>query len=157
APYPTFATGARVSELAYLFETNPKAQGAVIVEEGRPVGLLMKEKLHQLLAGQFGLPLYWSRPVGKIMNDQPLIVDEQMPVEHVSQLAMARDFSQLYDVVVITKAGQMIGTASIRSILESMTVMSTEAARTANPLTGLPGNEGIQRELRRRIDMQRPF
>src|SRR5690606_8199910 len=71
-------------------------------------------------------------------------------------LAMARDFSQLYDVVIITREGQMIGTASIRSILESMTVMRTEAARTANPLTGLPGNEGIQRELRRRIERQRP-
>lgn len=157
ASYPTFTTAARVSELAYLFETNPKAQGAVIVEEGRPVGLLMKEKLHQLLAGQFGLSLYWNRPVRKIMNDQPLIVDEQMLVEQVSQLAMARDYSQLYDVVIITREGQMIGTASIRAILESMTVMRTEAARTANPLTGLPGNEGIQGELRLRIERQQPF
>ncbi|WP_138755400.1 GGDEF domain-containing protein [Paenibacillus sinopodophylli] len=156
-PFPIFPARARVSEVAYLFDTNAKAQGAVIVDQGRPIGILMKEKLHQMLAGQFGLPLYWNRPVERIMNNQPLIVDEQLTVEHVSQLAMARDFSQLYDVVLITKDGQMAGAASIRSILECMTTLRTEAARTANPLTGLPGNEEIQLELRRRLDDEEPF
>lgn len=156
-PFPIFPARARVSEVAYLFDTNPKAQGAVIVDNGRPIGILMKEKLHQMLAGQFGLPLYWNRPVERIMNNQPLIVDEQLPVEQVSQLAMARDFSQLYDVVLITKDGQMAGAASIRSILECMTALRTEAARTANPLTGLPGNEEIQLELQRRIAASKPF
>ena len=156
-PFPIFPAQARVSEVAYLFDTNAKAQGAVIVDQGRPIGILMKEKLHQMLAGQFGLPLYWNRPVERIMNNQPLIVDEQLPVEYVSQLAMAREFSQLYDVVLITKDGQMAGAASIRSILECMTTVRTEAARTANPLTGLPGNEEIQLELQRRIGQGRPI
>ncbi|MFC4779634.1 GGDEF domain-containing protein [Paenibacillus sp. GCM10023252] len=158
SPIPTFFYLAKVSELAYMFNTNPKAHGAVIVnEEGLPVGLLMKEKLHQLLAGQFGLPLYYNRSVERIMNNHPLIVDADLPVETVSQLAMARDFSQLYDVVIITREDRMIGAASIRSILECMTTLRTEAARTANPLTGLPGNEGIQLELERRIRMKTPF
>lgn len=156
-PFPIFPARAKVSEVAYLFDTNAKAQGVVIVDQGRPIGILMKEKLHQMLAGQFGQPLYWNKPVVRIMNDQPLIVDEQLTVEHVSQLAMARDFSQLYDVVLITKDGQMAGAASIRSILECMTTLRTEAARTANPLTGLPGNEEIQLELRRRIAQAEPF
>jgi diguanylate cyclase (GGDEF)-like protein len=156
-PFPSVSARARVSEVAYLFDTNAKAQGAVIIDQGRPIGILMKEKLHQMLAGQFGLPLYWNRPVERIMNNQPLIVDEQLPVEQVSQLAMARDFSQLYDVVLITKDGQMAGAASIRSILECITTLRTEAARGANPLTGLPGNEEIQLELRRRIGQGAPF
>ncbi|MBD2871575.1 GGDEF domain-containing protein [Paenibacillus arenilitoris] len=156
-PFPIFPARAKVSEVAQLFDANAKAQGAVIVDQGRPIGILMKEKLHQMLAGQFGLPLYWNKPVVRIMNDQPLIVDEQLPVEQVSQLAMAREFSQLYDVVLITKEGRMAGAASIRSILECMTAMRTEAARGANPLTGLPGNEGIRLELRRKIAEGRPF
>ncbi|WP_169085218.1 GGDEF domain-containing protein [Paenibacillus sp. PL91] len=156
-PFPIISGQTRVSEVAFLFDTNAKTQGAVIVDRGRPVGILMKEKLHQMLAGQFGLPLYWNRPVERIMNKQPLIVDEQLPVEQVSQLAMARDFSQLYDVVLITKDGQMAGAASIRSILECITTLRTEAARGANPLTGLPGNEEIQLELRRRIGQGAPF
>ncbi|WP_337099070.1 GGDEF domain-containing protein [Paenibacillus sp. YIM B09110] len=156
-PFPVFQSKTLVSEVAYMFDTNPKAPGAIIVVDNRPVGLLMKEKLHQLLAGQFGLPLYWNRGVERIMNDQPLIVDEQMPVEQVSQLAMSRHYAHLYDVVIITQNGQLAGAASIRSILECMTAMRTEAAREANPLTGLPGNEGIQSELQRRIQAGIPF
>ncbi|MDQ0058806.1 GGDEF domain-containing protein [Paenibacillus harenae] len=157
APFPVFQSRTLVSEVAYMFDTNPKAPGVIIVADNRPVGLLMKEKLHQLLAGQFGLPLYWNRGVERIMNDQPLIVDENMPVEQVSQLAMNRHYAHLYDVVIITRNGQLAGAASIRSILECMTAMRTEAAREANPLTGLPGNEGIQTELHRRIQACRPF
>ncbi|MDQ6418384.1 GGDEF domain-containing protein [Paenibacillus sp. LHD-117] len=156
APIQQFQFHARVSEVAYLFDTDPKAYGVVIVKDSEPVGLLMKEKLYQLLAGQYGLPLYWNRPVDRIMDNQPLIVDENMPVEQVSQLAMARNFSRLYDIVIITRAGSMAGATSIRDILECITTMRTEEARTANPLTGLPGNEGIQFELQRRIGARKP-
>lgn len=157
SPFPVFHARSLVSEVAYFFDTNPKALGAIIVADDRPVGLLMKERLHQLLAGQFGLPLYWNRGVERIMNDQPLIVDEQMPVEQVSQLAMNRHYSHLYDVVIITQDGRLAGAATIRAILECMTALRTEAARSANPLTGLPGNEDIQFELHRRIQSRRPF
>lgn len=156
-PFPVFHANTRVAHIATHFDMNPRDQGAIIVNEERPVGLLMKEKLYALLAGQFGLPLYWNRSVDRIMNDHPLIVDEATPVEDVSQLAMARAVSQLYDVVIITKEGRMIGGVSMRSILECITAMRTEEARSANPLTGLPGNEGIQAELERRIERKRPF
>lgn len=156
-PFPVFSSHTLVSEVADLFETNQRVQGAIIADDGSPVGLLMKEQLHQQLAGLFGLPLYWNRPVRKIMNMQPLIVEADMPVEQVSQLAMSRDNAQLYDIVIITQAGLVIGAASIRSILECMTALRTEVARAANPLTGLPGNVGIQLELQRRIRLGASF
>ncbi|MBW7476656.1 GGDEF domain-containing protein [Paenibacillus oenotherae] len=154
---PTFDLHAQVSSLAKLFESNTHVQGAVIVNQGRPVGLVMKEKMHQMLAGQFGLPLYWNRSVEKIMDDDSLVVDASIPVEQVAQLAMARDISRLYDVVTITRNGKLLGAASIRSILECITNLRTEEARTANPLTGLPGNAAIQREMKQRIESRQPF
>lgn len=157
APIPTFHRSTPVSEVADFFESDPKAQAAVIVDGGKPVGLIMKEKLYRLLAGKFGIPLYWNRPVEKMMDSSPLTVPAEMSLEQVSQLAMARDFQQLYDVVTVTRNGQFVGAASIRSILESITMLRTEAARLANPLTGLPGNEAIQREMVRRIEARRPF
>jgi diguanylate cyclase (GGDEF)-like protein len=157
APIPVYDSSTPVSIIARMFERDPKSQGVVIVEGRRPVGILMKEKLHQLLAGQFGLPLYWSRPVSRVMDGEPLIVDSGLPIEQVSQMAMAREFDKLYDVVTITKRDELAGVATIRSILESITKLRTEAARGANPLTGLPGNHGIGREMQRRIRSARPF
>lgn len=157
SPIATVPDHTPVSEVSSLFDRDPSAQGVVVLRNEKPVGLLMKEKLHQLLAGQYGLPLYWNRPVGKIMDSHALIVDEAMPVEQVSQLAMSRSDYRLYDVVILTKDGGMHGVATIRSILECMTMLRTEAARSANPLTGLPGNEDIHSELARRIRAGKPF
>ncbi|RIX46508.1 GGDEF domain-containing protein [Paenibacillus nanensis] len=157
APIHSVAYNATVSQVSYLFDMDAKAQGVVVVREGRPVGLLMREKLYQLLAGQYGLSLYWNRPVEKIMDGEPLIVDEAMPVEQVSQLAMSRADYRLYDIVILTKDGLLSGVATIRAILECMTALRTEEARSANPLTGLPGNAGIQAELHDRISRGKPF
>lgn len=157
APFPVFSAQARVAEIADFFNMNGKEQCVILQEEGRPVGLLMKQKLHELLAGKYGLPLYSTRPVEKIMNASPLIVDADMPIEQVSQLAMARDISHLYDVVIITAGGQLLGATTVRDILERITTLRMEAARSANPLTGLPGNEGIQLELARRSSGDKPF
>ncbi|MBO7744257.1 GGDEF domain-containing protein [Paenibacillus sp. MWE-103] len=154
---PTFHPNALVSDLARMFEANPHVQGAVIAVEGRPLGLVMKENMNQLLAGQFGLPLYWNRPIAKIMDEEALVVDGSWPVEQVAQMAMARDMSRLYHVVIITQGDKLIGAASVRSILECLTQLRTEEALTANPLTGLPGNAPIQREIQRRIDGRRPL
>lgn len=156
-PVETFGQDTPVSEIARLFENHREAHGFVIAEEGRPVGLLMKEKLHQMLSGQFGLPLYWNRPVGKIMDTQPMTVDESTPIDLVSQMAMSREPDKLYDAVVVTRDGVVRGIASIRALLEWVTHARMADAQWANPLTGLPGNEPIRRELTRRIGDGKPF
>lgn len=156
-PVETFGRDTPVSEIARHFESHREAHGFVIAEEGRPVGLLMKEKLHQMLSGQFGLPLYWNRPVGKIMDTQPMTVDEATPIDLVSQMAMSREPDKLYDAVVVTRDGVVRGIASIRALLEWVTHARMADAQWANPLTGLPGNEPIRRELTRRIGDGKPF
>lgn len=156
-PADTFARLTPVSEVARQFELRRDAHAFVIAEEGRPVGLLMKEKLHQLLSGQFGLALYWNRPVEYLMDAQPLIVDEATPIDQVSQMAMAREPDKLYDAVVVTRDGLVRGVASIRSLLEWVTTLRMTDAQSANPLTGLPGNEPIRRELLRRFGEGKPF
>lgn len=156
-PVQQFRRETLVSEIARHFELHREAQGFVIADEGRPIGLLMKEKLHQMLAGQFGLPLYWNRPVGKIMDTHPMIVDEFTPVDQVSHMAMAREPDKLYDAVILTRQGVVSGIVSIRALLEWVTTSRMADAQWANPLTGLPGNEPIRRELIRRLADERPF
>jgi diguanylate cyclase (GGDEF)-like protein len=146
-----------ISEVAQYFKRNSDAVGAAIVSGGAPVGLIMKEKLFQQLSGQYGFSLFWNRSIDQIMDEHPLIVDEHMAVELVSQMATSRSIQNLYDLVLITSGGQMAGTASIRTILESITNVRMETARVANPLTGLPGNLQIHRELNRRLSEHKPF
>ncbi|OBR66476.1 hypothetical protein A7K91_03245 [Paenibacillus oryzae] len=156
-PVPVFESSAKVSQLAELFDSQPKAYGAVIVKNERPVGLVTKQRLHKLLAGQFGYSLYANRPLEVIMDGQPLILEDSDPVELAAQLAMSREYDQLYDMVVTVKEGKVTGAVTVQALLECMTALRTEEARTASPLTGLPGNAGIQAELTQRLEAGEAF
>ncbi|BBI34925.1 GGDEF domain-containing protein [Cohnella abietis] len=156
-PVKMFSRETPVSEISRHFELHREGQGIVIVDNGKPLGLLMKEKLHQMLSGQFGLPLYWNRAVGKIMDTHPMVVEESIPVDQASQMAMAREPDKLYDAIIITREGLVTGITFIRSMLEWVTQARMADAQWANPLSGLPGNEPIRRELIRRLAEGRPF
>lgn len=156
-PSRTFEPGTNISEAARFFKENESELAAVVVSGEKPVGLVMREKLFQQLAGQYGIPLYWNRPIYRLMDPNPLIVDEQLTLDQVSQMSTARETKNLYDYVIVTSGERFVGVASVRSILESITKVRIEHARTANPLTGLPGNLLIQRELKRRIRDNRDF
>lgn len=156
-PVGVFHTKVQISEIAEFFKKNQEAVGVVIVHDDEPRGLVMRDRLFQHLAGQYAYSLYWNRTIDSVMDASPLIVDELTPVEQVSQLATSRAIHHLYDLVIITSQGKMAGSASIRTILESITNVKMESARVANPLTGLPGNLQINRELNKRITARVPF
>ncbi|WP_083351201.1 GGDEF domain-containing protein [Paenibacillus naphthalenovorans] len=150
-PCQTFDYRDPISIVANYFKNHTDAAGAVIVNGQTPVGLIMRDRLFQQLAGQYGYSLFWNRPIDQLMDAQPLIVDEQAPVEQVSQYTTSRDLQTFYDLVIITSGGRVKGTASIRSILECITTAKMERAKVANPLTGLPGNMQIHREINKRL------
>ncbi|SDC09980.1 diguanylate cyclase (GGDEF) domain-containing protein [Paenibacillus sp. UNCCL117] len=151
APCQTFDARTPISGVANYFKKHMDAQGAVILRDNRPVGLIMRERLFQQLAGQYGYSLFWNRPIDQLMDEAPLIVDDSKPVEAVSKLATSRAIGHLYDLVIITSNDRLLGTASVRTILECITNVKMEKARVANPLTGLPGNLQINREIKRRL------
>lgn len=140
-----------ISAIAQYFNRYEDVPGTVVTQGQQPVGLVMRERLFQQLAGQYGVSLYWNRPVEQLMDPNPLLVEETVPIETVSQMAMSREKSQLYDLIIITSKEKMRGVASIRTILEAITHLRMETARVANPLTGLPGNTQINRELNKRV------
>lgn len=151
APVNVISKKTFISEVANFIKNQEDSLGTVVVDNDIPVGLIMREKLYQLLSEQYGIALYWNRTVDKIMDAYPMIVDENLPVEQVAQMAMSRDINKLYDFVIITRQGKMAGAASIRSILECITNVRMENARVASPLTGLPGNIQIQREINKQL------
>ncbi|WP_438447974.1 GGDEF domain-containing protein [Gorillibacterium sp. sgz5001074] len=153
----TFGPKTPISEVANFFKSHEEASGTVIVDAERPVGVVMRDKLFQQLAGQYGISLYWNRPIEQLMDRQALIVEETSPIEQVSQMAMSREKNRLYDWIVITSKDKMSGIASVQTLLEAITNLRMETARVANPLTGLPGNTQINRELNRRLFDGRPF
>lgn len=143
---------AKVREVHQIFEQNKRIESVIVLEAGKPIGLVMRFQLYQVLGGQYGIALYYERPVWQIMNTNPLTAKKDDLIDEVAKRAMARDSYHLYDVVIITgDEGEYLGIITVQSLLDKMASIKLEMATLANPLTGLPGNIQIERELHARI------
>lgn len=129
-----------------LFE-NSQAEGFVIVEDKKPIGIIMRDKLLTILSNTYGLSLYGKKKVSHIMDESILMVDYHTPLTEVSKRAMARDKQNLYDITVITRGGNYFGSVTITSLLKALLEVETQIAKELNPLTKLPGNGTIHRVL----------
>lgn len=156
-PIKMFSKDTHVSEVYNYFKNNDHDMGAVIVSGQAPIGLIMREKLYQQLSEQYGVHLYWNRSIEKLMDRNPLVVESFIPVDQVSQLALSRENTSLYDFVIVEKSNQVIGVATIRDMVECITQEKMERARFSNPLTGLPGNTQIKLELNKRLNRNESF
>ena len=129
------------------FSQHPACQGITIVDDDRPVGLLMKSKFLANLVTQYGIALYMNRSIRSHMDKNPLIVAYDTPIEVVSKSALARKDDDIYDYIIITNHDKYFGTVTIKKMLEKTTQLELNRAKHANPLTGLPGNLIIEGEL----------
>ncbi|MEG6520990.1 GGDEF domain-containing protein [Desulfotomaculum sp. 1211_IL3151] len=146
-----------VRELKEIFDANDPLSGVVVTDFGRPVGLIMRQHLDRYLGTQYGVALYFERPVSVVMDRGPLMVDASTPLEQVSQQAMGRNENKLYDNVLVIKENALFGIVSVQSLLDTLTRIRVEVAKGTNPLTFLPGNNSIEKEMHNRITEQRDF
>lgn len=146
----TVESGTELSAAMGLFEVQ-HVDAVVVVKSHRPMGLLMKAQLYQTLGRQYGRELHLRRPVDGVASMRPLVVEHTAPLAEVSRLAMAREPRCLYDHIIVVREGIVVGIVSVQRLLAAITDWRVDAARNANPLTGLPGNAIIERELRTRI------
>lgn len=146
-----------VRDVAHLFENDPTHGSVVVVDEGRLVGLVTRERLYHALAHRYGHALYMRSPIGALADGDATIADFGEPVESVARIAMGRDDAVIYDDVIVTLDGEVYGTVKVRQMLSALSSKQVELARYANPLTGLPGNPVIERETRRRLSLGADF
>lgn len=123
------------------------AKGVCIIEDEKPVGSVMNSTLDSVMAAQYGFSVFSRRPISLIMDRDPLIVDYNTPINHVSKCAMSRVDSKVYDCVIVTKDTKYYGLVTIKNLLEFTTELEKNYAKELNPLTGLPGNMIIDRSL----------
>lgn len=132
-----------------LFTADDALMGIPIVDDGKPVGLVMREKFYTSLGKQYGYSLFHNRPISSIMDTHPLMVDFHDPLELVAHAATQRDKLWLYDNILVTLNARYFGTITVMDLLERITEQGIKNATYANPLSGLPGNVIIDREIDR--------
>jgi len=157
SPCVTMETGAvNVEEIDHLFRHTPEADHVVLLRDRRPVGLVPRVYFYAKTAGPFGYPVFQRKPADVLAKRNPLAVEERTRVTTLYKLAMGRSAEDLYDpVLVVDTDGSLVGTVTIRQLIQRSTELEIQWATGANPLTGLPGNTMIRRWIREALEMPR--
>jgi signal transduction histidine kinase len=116
----TVELGVVVSEVRLHLEGCSPLSSVVVVEGLRPVGLIMNYSLSRALSTQFGRGLFLKRSVEYIMDRTPLVVDAEETIEVVTNRALDRDDSHLYDDIIVTQNDALLGSVAVQGILETL-------------------------------------
>lgn len=138
---------------SYFHKDN--VDGVCITNNASPIGLIMSHNLDSSLAHQYGVALYYNRPISLIMDYSPLIVDHCTPISIVSEQAMSRTDKKTYDNIIVTKNSKYLGIVSVKKLLQYAISLEKNYARELNPLTQLPGNVIINRVLNDTIQLNK--
>lgn len=142
------------------FIKNPELRSLPIVKDDRVVGMLHRNRfLENNILGKYGYGMHLNatKCITDIMEQPSLMVEANTTLEDVAQRIQSRKFEFLYDDICVTKNGKYYGIVAVHILLDAITERSLILARNANPLTGLPGNESIQREINKRLSQNMHF
>ena len=153
----TFSKHEKVEAVYETIRLNPTITEFAVVEDGIAQGFMTRTSLHEVLGGRYGFSLYSKKTIQHILDPDFLQVNYDMPVDQVSRLAMQRPYEQLYSPIVVKQDEKYSGMVTIKDLLDTCTKIEIDIAIHSNPLTGLPGNLLIEKEIVRRIFGSDPY
>lgn len=110
-----------VEKVAKLFLENHHLQSLPVVDQAVPVGIVHRHQLMDIYFSPYGRDLHGKKSIAQFMDTNPLVVEEDLPIELASQqitnnthLSYAQDF-------IITHNGEYQGMGTILELLEKIT------------------------------------
>jgi len=140
-----------------MLRFNPTITEFTIVENEVAIGFMTRLALNELFSGRYGYSLYSKKKILELVNNNFLKVNHNMPIDYVSRIAMQRPFDRLYNPIVVEQDGKYLGVVTIKDLLDASTRIEIDMAIHSNPLTGLPGNLLIEKEITNHIFGEEPY
>ncbi|HVE21973.1 MAG TPA: EAL domain-containing protein [Acidocella sp.] len=137
----------RTSDVEQYFLADPAMPGCVILSQDRVFGVLSRKNFNAAISRPFGREVFMKRPVGelmKIIDVEPLILDESTTIAHALRLAMARSGEQCFEPLLVQRSDScglidvnMLLTAQanlLEQALHAKDELLDEVERSANAL-----------------------
>ncbi len=142
------------------FMADARLQGIPICDQERLVGMLCRKRfLEQQMVGPhgFGFALSTHHTIRDALAPDLLVVEATLTIEQAVQRIQSRRGLDLCDDLGVSRNGKYLGTVAIIDLLAAITQKNLQLAKGANPLSGLPGNDFIQRTLTALIQQKVSF
>ncbi len=109
-------TGAKVLD---LFRSNTALPLLPVTDEtGIVYGAVERDRLLSVFAQPLWFDVYFKRPILALMNRQPLVVDEETPLDEIKRLITASYPEAIQSGFLVTKDGRFSGIGTMAKLLE---------------------------------------
>lgn len=153
----TCESKAKAGQIYKLLSSKPKLQCLPVLKGNKVVGMVMRHRFMEKFSDIYSHALFDGHSIEGFMDTNPLILDSETSLDQASLYITERDDEDFGRYFIVTRNGQYVGLASSRELLRRITASKLEKARYANPLTLLPGNVPIDREIDYLLDKKLPF
>ncbi|MGE5624398.1 MAG: ATP-binding protein [Bacillota bacterium] len=111
-----------VSEVADLFmdESHGNLLSLPVLDGDRPVGVISRARMQQVLFRQYGRELFGKKPVTAIMNDTPVVIESDTKLSEASKTVTERLKFPVTEDFVITEGGKYVGMGAVMHLLNAM-------------------------------------
>jgi signal transduction histidine kinase/DNA-binding response OmpR family regulator/CBS domain-containing protein len=132
---------ATVRDAIEMLRDEQPISALVVTFENKPQGLISSLHVEKLLSRQYGVALFYGKPVLQIMDAKPLIIDASVSLEVCASLAMKRENNRIFDHVIVTRNGQLVGLAAVPKMLETLAQLEHRRREQLTRLTERLENE----------------
>ncbi|HTG71632.1 MAG TPA: methyl-accepting chemotaxis protein [Candidatus Udaeobacter sp.] len=125
---PTITGEQTCRETIGVFKKHPECECVIVTtNQGVPIGLMMRNRFFLKLGHRFSADLYDDKPIMKLMDANPLLVDYDYAPQQLIDSALSRHDSVLYDCVIVTLKNKLAGILTISDMLKLSRMLQQEA------------------------------
>ncbi len=111
-----------VSEVADLFmnESHGKLLSLPVLDGDKPLGVISRARMQQVLFRHYGRELFGKKPVTTIMNDAPVMIESDTALSEASKTVTERLQFPVTEDFIITEGGKYLGMGAVMHLLNAM-------------------------------------
>jgi diguanylate cyclase (GGDEF)-like protein/PAS domain S-box-containing protein len=150
----------RIINVLSRFQLDMELQVLPVVEGELLVGMVNRStflEVHIIGRHGFGAHINHSKKIRDLMVPVEFSFEAATSVEEAAKILQPKLGTLRLDNICVTRKGAYAGVLDVNRFIQAMTDIQILLAKGANPLTGLPGNTSIEREICSRLESDTPF
>ena len=142
------------------FQGDPTLLVLPVVDDCCTVGIINRATFleeHVIGMNGFAFHINHARKMRDLMTPLKLGFEADVSIRDAARIIQAQEMDVRVDNICVTRSGAYHGIVDVNRFISAITDINLTLAKGANPLTGLPGNESIQREINERLQTGEGF
>ncbi|MDD2539735.1 MAG: EAL domain-containing protein [Desulfuromonadaceae bacterium] len=142
------------------FQNDSALQVLPVVDDSCAVGIINRSTFleeHVIGMNGFAFHINHSKKMRDLMVPATLQFEANARIRDVAQAIQLQEAHVRVDNICVSRNGIYYGVVDVNRFINAITDINLTLAKSANPLTGLPGNETIQREINERLQTGEDF